>query len=80
MMHKHFDIVSYITPMHHSVQSYLAIFYGTISPAPFLWGLATVGVGALLINVLIVTFLHKSVPIEPTEKNDNILDSKEITV
>lgn len=80
MMYKPFEIMSYITPMYHSVQSYLAIFYGSISPAPFLWGLAAVGVGALLINALIVTFLHKSVPIEATEKNNNNLDSKEITV
>lgn len=79
MMYKPFEVISYITPMYHSVQSYLAIFYGSISAAPFLWSLAAVGAGALVINLLIVTFLHKPVPIEVDEKVANDIDSKEIT-
>ena len=64
MMYSYFDVVSYITPMYHSVQSYFAIMFGSTEQAPFLWGLVLVGVVAVLINALIVTFVHKKVPVE----------------
>ncbi|MBM7698576.1 YhgE/Pip domain-containing protein [Kurthia huakuii] len=73
MMYAPFEMISYITPMYYSVQSYLAVFFGSTSPTPFLFGLAAVGVGAVLINMLIVTFVHKKVPLK------NSTDSKEIT-
>ena len=63
MMYKYFDVVSYITPMYHSVQSYYAVMFGSTSQSPFLWGLAAVGAGALIINMLIVTFVHKKDPV-----------------
>lgn len=66
MMYSYFDVVSYITPMYHSVQSYSAVMFGSTDQAPFLWGLVAVGVGAVLINALIVTLLHKKQPIEPS--------------
>ena len=64
MMYGYFDVASYITPMYHSVQSYFAVMFGSTDQAPFLWGLVAVGLGALLINALIVTLLHKKQPIE----------------
>lgn len=63
MMYAPYEWFSYITPMYHSVQSYLAIMWGSISPAPFLWGLAAVGAGAMLINIIIVWLLHKPLPV-----------------
>ena len=59
MMYAPYEWFSYITPMYHSVQAYLAQMYGSISPGPYLWGLAAVGLGAMLINILIVAFIHK---------------------
>lgn len=63
MMYAPYEWFSYITPMYHSVQSYFAMMFGSISPAPFLWGLATVGVGAMVINILIVWIFHKPLPV-----------------
>ncbi len=74
MMYAPFQVISYITPMYHSVQSYLAIFFGSTSPAPFLWGLAAVGVGAVIINLLIITFVPQRKQLKKIDK-----DSKEMT-
>ncbi|WP_336046473.1 YhgE/Pip domain-containing protein [Solibacillus ferritrahens] len=65
MMDGYFYVASYITPMYHAVQSNLAVMFGSTAQSPFVWGLVLVGLGALFINFLIVTFLHKK---EPTEK------------
>ena len=62
MMYGYFEFVSYITPMYHSVNSYYAVMFGSTEQAPFLWGLVAVGVGALIINLLVVTLLHKKEP------------------
>lgn len=62
MMYGFFDVASYITPMYHSVQSYYAVMFGSTEQSPFVWGLVLVGLGAVLINFLIVTFLHKKEP------------------
>lgn len=62
MMYGFFDFASYITPMYHSVQSYYAVMFGSTEQSPFVWGLVLVGLGAVLINFLIVTFLHKKEP------------------
>lgn len=67
MMYAPYEWFSYITPMYHSVQAYLAQMYGSISPAPYLWGLAAVGAGAMLINILIVSFIHKPMPVTKEE-------------
>lgn len=66
MMYSYFDVASYITPMYHSVQSYIAVMFGSTDQAPFLWGLVFVGIGAVAINALIVMFVHKKVPVEPS--------------
>lgn len=66
MMYAPFEWFSYFTPMYHSVQSYLAILFGSISPAPFLWGLAAVGFGAMLINIVSAWFFHKPLPNDET--------------
>ena len=62
MMYSYFDIVSYITPMYHSVQSYYAVIFGSTEQTPFIVGLLLVGLGALVINLIIVTLLHKKEP------------------
>ncbi len=64
MMHVPYEWMSYISPMYYSVQAYFANLYGSISPAPYIWSMAAVGAGAMLINILIVGFLHKSMPVE----------------
>lgn len=63
MMYGFFEGVSYITPMYHSVQSYYAVMFGSTEQAPFLWGLVAVGVGALVINFLTITVIHKREPV-----------------
>lgn len=68
MMYGYFDFISYISPMYYSVQSYYAVMFGSTEQAPFLWGLAAVAVGAMIINILIVTFVNKKVPVETTSK------------
>lgn len=62
MMYGFYEVVSYITPMYYSVNSYYAVMYGSTKQSPFIFGLLAVGVGALLINLLVVTFLHKREP------------------
>lgn len=63
MMYTPYDWFGRITPMYYSVQAYLAQMFGSISPAPFLWGLAGVFAGAMMINIVIVRFVHKPVPL-----------------
>ena len=63
MMYTPYDWFGRITPMYYSVQAYLAQMFGSISPAPFLWGLAGVFAGAMVINIVIVRFVHKPVPV-----------------
>lgn len=62
MMYGFYEVVSYITPMYYSVNSYYAVMYGSTKQSPFIFGLLAVGIGTLLINLLIVTFLHKREP------------------
>ncbi|WP_245671992.1 YhgE/Pip domain-containing protein [Caryophanon latum] len=62
MMYGYYEFMSYITPMYHAVNGYFATMYGSTDAAPFILGLAAVGVGALLINLLVVTTLHKKAP------------------
>ena len=68
MMYGYFDVVSHISPMYYSVQSYFAVMFGSTEQAPYLWGLAAVFVGALLINIIIVAFVHKKVPVNAEAK------------
>ncbi|MBY3622844.1 ABC transporter permease [Acinetobacter sp. CUI P1] len=80
MMYTPYDWFGRITPMYYSVQAYLAQMFGSISPAPFLWGLAGVFAGAMLINIVIVRFVHKPVPItKETVQTVEVKNTAEIT-
>jgi hypothetical protein len=80
MMYAPYDWFGRITPMYYSVQAYLAQMFGSISPAPFLWGLAGVTAGAMLINVVIVRFVHKPVPLTTeTVQTVGLKNTAEIT-
>lgn len=80
MMYTPFDWFGRITPMYYSVQAYLAQMFGSISPAPFLWGLAAVFAGAMLINIVIVRFVHKPVPVtKEAVQTINVKNTAEVT-
>ncbi len=76
MMYLPYEWMSHISPMYYSVQAYFANLYGSISPSPYIWSMVTVGGVALLINIVIVTFLHKPMPISTLEKNDQKEESE----
>ena len=62
MMYGFFEVVSHITPMYYSVNSYYAVMFGSTDAAPFIWGLVAVGVSAMLINLIVVAVLHRKEP------------------
>lgn len=64
MMYGFFNFVSHISPMYYSVQSYYAVMFGSTEHSPFLWGLVAVAAGAMIINMIIVRFVHKDVPLD----------------
>ncbi len=59
MMYAPYEWFSYITPMYYSVQAYFATMFGSISPAPHIWGLVAVFAGALVINIIIAALPQK---------------------
>lgn len=63
MMYAPYEWASHITPMYYSVQAYFANIFGSTSVSPFLLGLALVGLVAMLINIVIVWFFHKKLPV-----------------
>ena len=63
MMYGFYEVVSHITPMYYAVNSYYAVMYGSTDQSPFILGLLTLFAGALLINILIVTFHDKKEPV-----------------
>ena len=69
MMYSYFDVVSQITPMYYSVQSYYAVMFGSTEQAPFLLGLAAVFIAAMVINMIIVSLVHRKAPknLQPVE-------------
>ena len=67
MMYAPYEWMSYISPMYYSVQAYLSTMFGSISPTPYILGLAAVCLGAMLINALIAAFLHKPLPVDEVE-------------
>ncbi|RID82583.1 hypothetical protein D1953_17840 [Peribacillus asahii] len=79
MMYLPYEWMSHISPMYYSVQAYFANLYGSISPSPYIWSMVTVGAVALLINIAIVAFIHKPMPIEVAE-TENVKNATEITV
>lgn len=68
MMYAPFAWGSHITPMYYSVQGYFANLFGSTATWPFIVGLAAVGIGAMLINILIVACLHKKLPVDAATK------------
>ncbi|MFJ8265372.1 YhgE/Pip domain-containing protein [Peribacillus asahii] len=79
MMYLPYEWMSHISPMYYSVQAYFANLYGSISPSSYIWSMVTVGAVALLINIAIVAFIHKPMPIEVSE-TESVKNTTEITV
>lgn len=82
MMYKPYEWMSHISPMYYSVQAYFAKLYGSISPSHFIWPLIAVGGVAILINIAIVTFIHKPVPVENSvseDKMESVKNETEVT-
>lgn len=81
MMYVPYEWMSYISPMYYSVQAYLSTMFGSTSPAPYLWGLLAVCLGAMVINALIAAFLHKPLPVDQVETVETVqsTQSSEIT-
>ncbi|MGD6896574.1 YhgE/Pip domain-containing protein [Bacillus infantis] len=81
MMYAPFQWMSHISPMYYSVQAYMANMYSSISPSPYLWSMAAVGGAAMLINIAIVAFLHKPVPvvIPELDASDSLKAAGEVT-
>lgn len=67
MMHSPYEWMSHISPMYYSVQAYFANLFGSISPSPYIWSMALVGAVAMLINMAIVAFLQKPMPVQVSE-------------
>ncbi|WP_233879436.1 YhgE/Pip domain-containing protein [Virgibacillus halodenitrificans] len=83
MMHLPYEWASYISPMYYSVQAYFANLYGSISASPFIWSLLAVGAAALIINIVLVAFIHKPVAeevVETASKAEKAPTSREVTV
>ncbi|MGM0791375.1 MAG: YhgE/Pip domain-containing protein [Bacillota bacterium] len=81
MMYAPFQWMSHISPMYYSVQAYMANMYSSISPSPYLWSMAAVGGAAMLINIAIVAFLHKTAPvvIPELDASDSLKAAGEVT-
>ncbi|MEY8738542.1 YhgE/Pip domain-containing protein [Bacillales bacterium AN1005] len=79
MMYLPYEWMSHISPMYYSVQAYFANMYGGISPSPYIWSMVAIGAAAMLINIVIVTFVHKHVPVEDQEAEVNVKNGTEIT-
>ncbi|QNK89892.1 MULTISPECIES: YhgE/Pip domain-containing protein [unclassified Sporosarcina] len=79
MMYLPYEWMSYISPMYYSVQAYFATLYGSVSAAPNQWMMVAVGAGAMLINILIVAFLHKPQPVSEPETESVSIETAEIT-
>lgn len=77
MMYLPYEWMSYISPMYYSVQAYFANLYGSISPSPYIWSMVMIGLVAMLINIAIVTFLHKPMPVEVLE-TENVKNAAEV--
>lgn len=77
MMYLPYEWMSYISPMYYSIQAYFANLYGSISPSPYIWSMVMIGLVAMLINIAIVTFLHKPMPVEVLE-TENVKNAAEV--
>ncbi|MDW0109793.1 YhgE/Pip domain-containing protein [Sporosarcina aquimarina] len=72
MMYAPYEWASHVTPMYYSVQGYIADLYGSISPSPFLWSLALIGLVAMVINIIIVGTVHKSKTFDKSQTKSQI--------
>ncbi|MDM5210766.1 ABC transporter permease [Peribacillus sp. NJ4] len=82
MMYLPYEWMSHISPMYYSVQAYFANLFGSISPSPYIWSMVAVGAGSLLINIAIVAFIHKPMPIEDPEtkaETESVKNATEVT-
>lgn len=66
MMYLPYEWMSYISPMYYSVQAYYAHLFGSVSASPSIWSMVIIGVVALFINIIIVSF-HKPLSLEKQE-------------
>jgi len=66
MMYLPYEWMSYISPMYYSVQAYYANLFGNISAGPSILSMVIIGVVALFINIIIISF-HKPVSLEEKE-------------
>jgi len=81
MMYLPYKWMSYISPMYYSVQGYFADLYGSISASPYIWSMVAVGAAAMLINIGIVAFIHKPIPVEESStETDKLKNSSEATI
>ncbi len=81
MMYLPYKWMSYISPMYYSVQGYFADLYGSISASPYIWSMVAVGAAAMLINIGIVAFIHKPIPVEESStEEDKLKNSTEATI
>lgn len=63
MMYVPYEWLSHISPMYYSVQADFAIMYGGGDASASHLGMLLVGLGALVINIVIVRVFHKNVPV-----------------
>ncbi|PTF09687.1 hypothetical protein BUY41_00880 [Staphylococcus cohnii] len=59
MMPTVYNWMSHISPMYYSVQGHFANIFGSIPQTPYILSMAAVGVVAMFVNIVIVTFLYK---------------------
>ncbi|MSU30408.1 hypothetical protein FYJ81_09510 [Staphylococcus sp. McC-251-APC-3A2] len=62
MMPTVYNWMSHISPMYYSVQGHFANIFGSVSQTPYILSMVTVGVAAMLVNIVIVTFVYKKEP------------------
>lgn len=71
MMYAPYEWISHITPMYYSVQAYFTNIFGSASASPYIFGLTAVGLAAMLINIFIVRFFHKPLPVSGAAASTN---------
>lgn len=82
MMYLPYQWMSHISPMYYSVQAYFASLFSNISASPYIWSMVAVGGVALLINIVIVAFVHKpsKISVKQTEAEKTMTATAEINV
>ncbi|WP_245355939.1 ABC transporter permease [Staphylococcus sp. GDH8C109P] len=62
MMPTVYNWMSHISPMYYSVQGHFANIFGSVSQTPYILSMVAVGVVAMFVNIVIVTFVYKKEP------------------